>query len=374
MSVPTSRSCFYVTLFLTLVGAALVGCGDDDDHDDGITQMEGDSYRISNGRRQWNYVSIPRDSTATSAADPVLNYRDRFRRIEWYNPEERVRSSDLDPTLEGTEGDQFITVLEIALKRGSFNDSTGSANAWGGIMRLLSKSGVDFSLREFIEIWINGPEEGLLHIDLGVLSEDAMWQDGVAPNGGLDTEDRDGDGYLDNTGTGDPLTDEDTGLDTLFNDQEPPCVTAGCDPSDPTGDDWDYDEDDKDKYSRINKTENNGVLDTEDLDTNGYLTRPDDELYFRYTVNLSPAIRPPEAVGAQGTRWRLYRIPLQDEAEGERPIGNPSLENDIKMARIWFTGFSRPDPAPFQIASIEIVGDTLQQDSTRVVPGYHRPM
>ena len=342
--------------------------------------MEGteENSNLGSGRRQWNYMSIPRDSTARTPADPVLDFQDRFKRIEWYNPEERVRRSDLNPTLDETEGDQFITVLEIALRGGSFADSSGSPDAWGGIMRLLSKSGVDYSRRKFIEIWINGPEEGELHVDLGTLSEDAMWQDGVAPNGQLDTEDRNGDGRLDNTGNADPEFDEDSGLDGVFNGQEV-CVTEDCNPADPTGDNWDYDdEDNKDDYSRINRTEDNGVLDTEDLNTNNGLTLPDDEVYFRYTVNLNTAIEPPEARGAPGTGWRLYRIPLRGGG-GKLPIERPKLENDIKMARLWFSGISNPNPAPFQIASIEVVGNRwlegpllsgLQADSMRVEPGY----
>ena len=231
-------------------------------------------------------------------------------------------------------------------------------------MRFLSRFGVDYSRRKFIEIWINGPEEGLLHLDLGTISEDAMWQDGVAPNGRLDTEDRNADGRLGNTGSEDPLTDEDTGLDGFFDAQEPPCVAADCDPSDPTDDNWDYDEADQDDYSRINKTESNGVLDTEDLDGNRFTTWWDDEEYFRYTVNLATDVA--VAYGAVGTRWRLYRIPVRNEPEGERPIGSPMLEN-IKMARIWFSGFSTPDPDPFQIASIEIIG--IKEDGGAIAAG-----
>jgi Motility related/secretion protein len=352
-----------------------------------VDDMEGteENSNLGNGRRQWNYTSIPRPSTATAATDSLLDFRDRFKSIEWYNPEERVRRSDLNPTLDETEGDQFLTVLEIALRGGSFKtaaDSGRPEDAWGGIMRLLSKSGVDYSRRKFIEVWINVPPsagspqgEGKLHIDLGTLSEDAMWQDGVAPNGRLDTEDRNGDGRLDNTGSEDPETDEDTGLDGLFNSQETCADTADCNEFDRTGDDWNYDEDNQNDYSRINRTQDNGILDTEDLNTNNGLTLPDDEVYFRYTVDLS---EPGEAQGAPGTGWRLYRIPLRGRGGGELPVERPKLENDIKMARIWFSGFSTPDPPPIQIASIEVVGNRwlegpllsgLQEDSTRV-PGY----
>lgn len=341
-----------------------------------IDDMEGteESSNLGNGRRQWTYTSLPRDPVSNVPRD----FRDRFRRIEWYNPEERARRSDLNPTLDATEGDQFLTVLEVALKGGSLNDAQGSPNAWGGLMRLLSKTGVDYSRRKFIEVWINGPEDGELHVDLGTLSEDAMWQNDVPPNGRLDTEDRNRDGRLDDSGEDNPAFDEDTGLDSLFNRFEvcDPLV-PGCDPGDPTGDNWDYDEDDKNNYSRINGTEDNGFLDTENLDGDSQFLLPTDERYFRYTVSLDPAVRPPEARGKEGTGWRLYRIPLRDR-DGERAIGNPKFESDIKTARIWFSGLSAPN-ATFQIASIEVVGNRwlegpllsgVQSDSGNVVPGY----
>lgn len=66
----------------------------------------------------------------------------------------------------------------------------GSHDFDWGVPVLLSKTGVDSSRRTFIEIWIKGPEDGLFHIDLGTLSEDALWQDGVAPNSRLRIEAR----------------------------------------------------------------------------------------------------------------------------------------------------------------------------------------
>jgi hypothetical protein len=216
-------------------------------------------------------------------------------------------------------------------------------------MRVLSKSGVDYSQFDSIEIWINGPEEGLLHIDLGALSEDVMWQDGVAPNGQYDTEDCNLDGRF--------SPGEDTGLDRRFNGQET-CVTESCDPADPTGDDWEYDDRNEDDFSRINRTEGNGFLDTEDLDTNGALTRTEEEGYFHYAVNLNPAIEPPDALGAPGTGWRFYRIALATDTEYD--YGNPQL-SDIRMARLWFDGAaSGSSGSVFQIASIVIT----ESDST----------
>ncbi|MFN0150191.1 MAG: cell surface protein SprA [bacterium] len=344
-----------------------------------IDDMEGteESSNLGNGRRQWTYMSLPRDP----ASNGLLAFEDRFRRIEWYNPEERARRSDLNPTLDDNEGDQFLTVLELAMKRGSLNNpGEASPNSWGGIMRHISDTGADYSRRKFIEIWINGPEDGRLHFDLGVLSEDAMWQNDVKPNGALDTEDRNRDGRLDDTGADDPSNDEDTGLDTLFNRFEvcelgdPDCNTA-----DPTGDNWDYndDEDQKNNYSQINGTEDNGFLDTEDLDGDGDVIRPDQESFFRYSVDLDTTVRPPEARGKPGTGWRLYRIPIRDK-EGEPTYGTPRLDNGIKTARLWFSGIDS-DSVTFQLASIEVVGNRWlegpllsgeQSDSSRVVPGY----
>ncbi len=339
-----------------------------------VDDMEGTEESSSLGavRRQWANASLP----IGPGPGGHLNFADRYQRVEWFNPKNAARRSDLNTILEGRdEGKNTITVLEIALKGGTQNSPQGT-NGWGGIMRLLSKTGIDYSRRKFLEVWVNPKttRSGILHVDLGTIPEDATWQRGVAPNGRLDTEDRTKDERLDDTGNRGPL-DEDTGLDGQFNELEAPCgARPDCDPADPTSDDWHYDDNDENDYSRINGTEANGFLDTEDLDGNFILNA--EESYFHYAIDL--AADSVAVYGRQdaGTSWRLYRIPLRD---GVAAAGAPTLDRDVKSVRVWFSGIESPEAA-FQIASIEIVGNRWlegpflsgRQDSlgTEIVPGY----
>lgn len=315
-----------------------------------VDDMEGteETSNLGVGRRQWTYPSLPRPG----AAQPPLNFADRYRRLEWYNPKNAAHRNDLNPELPEEEGNNVITVLEVGLHDGTLNDSTG-LGGWGGVMRLLSKTGIDYSRRKFLEVWVNDFNErhGKMHVDLGTISEDAMWQRDTPPNGRLDTEDKNRDRRLDDSGSRGP-TDEDTGLDSLFNESEPPCTLPGCDPADPTGDDFDFDDDTEPvDYSRINGTEDNGYLDTEDLNENDVTDSLESFLHF--VIDLDPNVMPPAAFGRDGTGWRLYRIPL---VEGEAAIGSPQLDRDIKSVRFWFSDLDRRD-AIFQVASIEVVGN-----------------
>ena len=112
-----------------------------------------------------------------------------------------MREGDLHPELSGQEADDIHTVLEV-----SYDDTSGSAS-WAGVMRLLSKTGNDYSRDEFVEIWVNdnGYREGSVFVDLGTLNED--FYPLTAPDGELNTEDTDRNGFD---------ADEDTGLDDVF--------------------------------------------------------------------------------------------------------------------------------------------------------------
>jgi hypothetical protein len=325
-----------------------------------VDDMEGteETSNMGVGRRQWSYPSVPRPAGGA----PLLNSSDRFRRIEWYNPLNAARRGDLNPDLEQQSPDEarnVITVLEVGLHGGTQNDSLGGLGAWGGVMRLLSKTGIDYSRRKFIEVWMNDFDRrrGKMHIDLGTISEDAMWERSVPPNGTLDTEDKNNDLRLDDSGQRGP-NDEDTGLDGQFNEAEPtdpdrPPTPAGCEnelTDDVAGDNYCYDrEDSENDYSYINGTENNGYLDTEDL--NGNLSLDMTESYLHYVIDLDPMVDSVAAFGKSG--WRLYRIPL---ADGEAAAGAPQLDRDIKSVRFWFSDLDTTD-ARFQIASIDIVGN-----------------
>ncbi|MFH1681256.1 MAG: hypothetical protein ABIH26_11525 [Candidatus Eisenbacteria bacterium] len=311
-----------------------------------IDDMEGTEESSSFGitRRQWDVMSIPKTGTGVHE----LDWESRYREVWWYNPKNATTRGDLNPSLSSEERIKFVPVLEVALRDGTVAGGT-DRGAWGGVMRLVSKTGLDLKERKFFEVWINDFDlnRGKLHVDMGLLGEDAMWS-AAEPNGTLDTEDKSGDGVLDDTGTNGP-TDEDTGLDRLFNAQEP--GTGG----DPSGDDWGYDENRPDDYSRINGTENNGFLDTEDLNGNGYVD--EEKAYFRFTIDLGSD----EFVAARGSQegsrnWRLFRVPLaKTEAVSVGGIV-PTFDKGVKYVRFWFNELDTTN-ARFQIYSVEVTGN-----------------
>ncbi|MFH1278666.1 MAG: cell surface protein SprA [Candidatus Eisenbacteria bacterium] len=310
-----------------------------------VDDMEGTEETSSFGitRRQWNPMSIPSDSVSLG-----ISAKDRYKRVLWYNPKNSTTRGDLNPDLSQEERTKFVPVLEVDLRDGTAVEGTAEG-AWGGIMRLLSKTGLDMKERKFLEIWINDFDlnRGRLNIDMGLLGEDAMWG-GKGPNGQLDTEDRNLDGVLDDTGTKGP-NDEDTGLDRLFNAAE-----AG-EGGDPAGDDWAYDDKNPDDYSKINGTEDNGFLDTEDLNGNGYVD--DEKAFFRFSIDLGSD----EFLAATGNQdgpnknWRLFRIPLA-KAEARQILSQPTFDKGVKYVRFFFTDLDTTR-ARFQIYSMEVTGN-----------------
>jgi hypothetical protein len=149
-----------------------------------IDDMEGtdDVVMLGVSRKTWTPASLPlAPRLSATGRDTIL----------WYNPERKVREEDLFPDLEDTEeGDNIRTVLEVDYTNTTWD--AGGDVAWAGLQRLLSKTGDDFSESEFLEIWINdgGARQGSLHVNLGTISEDyyPLYE---LPNGELDSEDTD---------------------------------------------------------------------------------------------------------------------------------------------------------------------------------------
>ncbi|MFH1864754.1 MAG: hypothetical protein ABIK85_02600, partial [Candidatus Eisenbacteria bacterium] len=291
-----------------------------------VDDMEGSENvsMLGVSRRLWVPSSVP--------DLPEIGASDRMG-INWYNPERKVQEGDLHPDLPTQEADDTHTVLEIAY------DSDGSAS-WAGLMRLLSKTGSDYSDYQFIELWVNdgAPIEqstGTFYIDLGKISED--YYPLMSPNGLLDTEDVDvpPNGFD---------ADEDVGLDTV----------EGVDGQGVPGDDGDDDytfEYGSDDYSKINGTEGNDRLDTEDLNGNGYVDR--DNSYWTLTVDLSDTtyLVQDNSELVAGNYWRKYRIPLGD---AESPNGMGTWTS-IKSARVWADGLP-VGAGEIMIGSMDIIG------------------
>jgi len=292
-----------------------------------VDDMEGaqNTSMLGVARRLWVPSSIP-DAPEIQSSDRV--------KVNWYNPDRKVQEGDLHPDLPEQEADDSHTVLEMA-----FGD-TVEPSSWAGLMRLLSKTGNDYSEYQFVEMWINdgGPiaqSTSTFHIDLGTISED--FYPLMSPNGELDTEDVDvpPNGFD---------ADEDVGLDNV----------EGVDGEGVPGDDGDDDynfEYGSDDYSSINGTEWNERLDSEDLNGNGYVDK--DNSYWTLSVDLSDTSYLVQDNGelVVGNHWRKYRIPLGD---AESVNGMVSWLS-VKSARIWVEGLPL-GASELMIGSMDIVG------------------
>jgi hypothetical protein len=272
--------------------------------------------------------------------------------IDWYNPHQKVQRGDIFPVLHRLnpqEADDNQIVLEVAY-------DVESQRSWAGLMRLLSKTGNDYTDYEFLEFWINAGSDpsGVVHVDLGTISEDFYPLRG--PDGELNREDEDNNGFD---------ADEDVGLDNVAGDD---AVWQPGD-ADDGDDDYDYQYESED-YSSINGTEGNELEDTEDLNSNSRIDKAN--RYWELRVNLADptylvARNDTFGVGAETehrTNWRLYRIPLADAV----PVGGITDWAVIKSARFWFED---PVPGPqapvssFMLASLDIVGNQWEKDAIR---------
>lgn len=235
-----------------------------------IESMEGikQEDNLSTFKDSWKFASAP--------------YRYFFTRdINWAN--EEVLLKEINPSIDPsvTEKRQVLTINY---------DLTSSSQV--AICQNISKIGVDFSKKLYLESWIFGDNSGSkLYFDVGSLDEDL---DGDRV---LDTEDKNGDGLLNQN--------EDEGIKLTNPDGSEVTIGAG-----------------------------NGSLDTEDLDTNGVLSQID---------NL--ATPSPYKVDINWTGWKFLRIPLNitDETHWQtikqlrlRIEGN--RKGQLKIAQISFVG------------------------------------
>ncbi len=346
-----------------------------------------DARELSMTQRAWQYPSIPewlREHTGLTDVEIAKRRGDQI----WYTPRRAAVRGDLNPTLSKEEADDGIPVLEFWME--PVDSLVDPKESWFGLTQSISKTGEDLSTAQFLEIWFNDFQDEVirdtlrtavgdsifLYVDIGEVSEDAVWRPAREPVTGfdwgfgvLDTEDADGDGLLDETVD----TTEDTGLDGIESGNQD---AEGR--NDSAFDDWGFgshedEEDDPeenrdDRYARVNGMEGNSALDTEDLD--GLLRLDTENNYFTYRFELSST--DPEIVvtnvcedfeedyegGCSRNRrwpngWRRIRFPLGSDYEF-RQVGTPDWTR-IKHIRLWFTGLAAA--RPIQIASVQLVGN-----------------
>jgi flagellar hook capping protein FlgD len=326
-------------------------------------------------RPAWLWSSIPYDTTGDYESDLGSDHA----LLQWYNPPGVLRR-DLDPLLseeEGASREQQVLGIHVVAPTGG-NGFTPAT--WAGLTQLVPPGVRDLTACRYVEVWVNdgiadhSRTHGVLHVDLGSVSEDAFWDRWDPPDNKLNTEDRSGDLRLD--------AGEDTGLDGLIDPDEPGYLHGIVD--DPDHDDYAYDPSRPDDYSHVNGTEGNGRIDTEDLDLNGFLDRTNS--YFEASIDLAtgwltwgssldvvavdvPRDYPP-GTWQPGNGWRLFRIPTDGGAF--RACGSPDWSK-VGRCRIWLSGL--PGPATFQVAAVRAVAAFPPAPGPRAVlrPCYPNP-
>ncbi len=331
---------------------------------------------------RWFWSGIPEAVEARSLSRQEA--AERQAAFRWYNlPTDRevalTQAEVYADSLSQSEKTSAVNVLNwrIDPRGGTTATSPDPTKAWAGLTQLISTTGEDFSQWQYLDVYLRvadsldvpkGPLDPAvlgrldslkLHIDFGLVSEDAEWQHGVAPDGLLQTEDRDHNNDFANS-------IEDTGLDTLWSvpealarpgsgAAEPGISTENPDPS---HDDYFFTTNDRPKYdfSRINGTENNHRLDSEDL--NGNYTLNTSARYFEFTLNLGgqPARDEAEKYPELKNGFRLFQIPLGEAiARSSDGISRPSWQQ-VQHCRIWVEGADQP--LTLQIVRLDVVGNT----------------
>ncbi len=310
-----------------------------------IDDMEGTetAFPIGQSRAAWHLSSIPE---AQFARDYPAG------ELRWYNTYRRWKLEDIVPNVTGSQEDNYVNnVLELY-----FQPDESTNNSWGGIMRCMDKYGMDLSTKTYLRMYIRvtgSAQNANIWLDLGErIDEDSYWLEREAgelirrANGGLDTEDLNFNGVL--------SSDEDTGLDNFWDDEENPPESG-----DPNMDNYYYNGDDPPsiRYDKINGTQNNNLLDTEDLNRNGVLDRSNS--FFR--VNIPVDNEDYIVSGPNENGWMLLEIPLEDTSIVSVPgfvAGIPTWEK-ISYARLWVDNFANADTV--QIFDLEIVGNRWEE-------------
>lgn len=200
-----------------------------------------------------------------------------------------------------------------------------------GISSVLSTLGQDFSNYEYLNVIIKG-RKGKLHIDVGPdISENAVWRDRALRIKSYDpyaisTEDKNGNGVLDEG--------EDTGLDGVSGADS----LWGVNSLDEGNDDYYYPKTGERNYSRVNGTEGNGKLDTEELIVDGKLSL--DNNYYEIVIDLE---NPDSSIliGENSYGFRTFLIPLKDTSFAKK-FGNPNW-GYIRFVRVWFDDVVEPE-------------------------------
>ena len=277
----------------------------------------------------------------------VLKDREEAESVGNYMRNRDVPASSIQPLSLSTEE---RLIMEVGY------EFTDVVEEWGGFSNGLSKSGVDYSERGFIEMWmrVQGDDDVTLYLNLGIVSEDADSDERLdSEDLPQSLEDTNGDGVIDAL---------DLDLDNLSDGQRIR-GNGRLDIGEDIG--WRYDG----AFQPESFGKDNQILDSEDLNGDGVLDSVD--AYFQVAIPLNEI--PNEWIKSENNNgWTFLNIPLTAFVpEGSRI---PSLVF-VQHFRFWLmknrTGNVK---GTFQWASIEIVGNRWEQgvvtkSSTETTPG-----
>jgi cell surface protein SprA len=278
----------------------------------------------------------------------------------WFNPFNQFRDTSIYETgilAAGGSRGVHVLVLEFRPQRSqTLAHGQPKSTAWGGVMYPVSRTHWDLSTAQFLQLRMasvrQGATAGVLHLDLGYISED------VNDNGALDTEDKPRGPAQFRNNLLEPH--EDTGLDGVPDSLEvgPNGETydAVTNP-DPVGDNWAHDaQGSYNNYDHIDGTENSirdpvHVLRPDGEDLGGEVELDRTNAYFEYSIVLDDQSDPALVSGSEKVSgdvtqfadrllWHSYRIPLWN-AERRNVTSYPWIQPDstkIEFARIWLAG------------------------------------
>jgi len=280
-----------------------------------------DEMDVSFSLHGWKRSSIPLVSSNVEKDTFYLG-----RKIVWVGVTDLYKKGQIFTNIPEEDKNLPYTVFYIEL----YPKEQGIPS-YLGITTLLSSLGQDFTNYEYLNLIVKGGK-GKLVIDVGPdISENGVWRDRAGRIRSYDpytvsTEDKNNNGALDEG--------EDTGLDGVSGADS--VWNAGS--MDEGDDDYYFPKSGERNYSRVNGTERNGRLDTEELIVDGKLSL--DNNYFEYVIDLE---NPPQnlLIGENQEGFRTFLIPLKDTLLYKK-FGNPNW-GYIRFVRVWFDSIAEPE-------------------------------
>ena len=301
-----------------------------------VDGMEGvkETTTVSPFKFDWKNCSKPLDPAVDLFGRAILRMveRDEEEAEGNYYKNRRLPASAINPLARSTEEE---TVMEI----GYDLDAT---KTWFGLARSLSEESVDLSDKDFLNLWlkVEGDDDLVLHIDFGVVSEDADGDNRLdSEDLPRDLTDANGDGKVDILDL--PLED----LPERWKGKGNGMLEADEDIG------WIYDQGGMERIIGAD----NSVLDTEDL--NGDMVLDTINSYFEITVPLDSI--PPEWLKKENraTGWRFLSIPLSEA----KPWGRPPSWGYIKHVRIWVEKRGATARGKLYWTGMELVGNKWER-------------